>query len=271
MLASMNRIVLIHWNADEALERIGWINAAGYEAEFVLPYGARELDFLTQKPPLALLIDLSRLPSHGREVGSWVRRKKATRHLPIVFVGGETAKVERARALLPDATFTEWTTIGAALRTAITRPPTKPVVPDTMAAYAGTPLCKKLGIRAGASVMLLGAPADFEKNLSPLPQDVCVRRRATGASTPDLVLLFSKSQSDLRRSFSAATQILAGKGGVWIVWPKKASGVASDLNENAVREFGLSAGWVDYKICSVDETWSGLLFGLRRRKPGKSR
>jgi len=262
----MNRIVLIHWNAAEARERIGWINEAGYKAKFVLPRGARGLEFLSQEPPLALLIDLSRLPSHGREIGSWVRRRKATRLLPIVFVGGETAKVERARALLPDATFAQWPSIGVALRKAITRPPAKPVVPDTMAAYAGTPLPKKLGIRTGAVVTLVGAPANFEKKLTSLPQSVRVRRRITRGSASDLVLLFSKSQSELRRSFYEATQMLAERGGLWVVWPKKTSGVASDLNENVVREFGLCWGWVDYKICSVDETWSGLLFGLRRSK-----
>ena len=119
----MNRVVLIHWNAAEAPERLARINAVDYEAQFVLPYGASGLEFLSQEAPLALVIDLSRLPSHGREIGSWVRRRKATRHLPIVFVSGEPAKAQRTRELLPDATFAEWPTIGAALRKAITSPP----------------------------------------------------------------------------------------------------------------------------------------------------
>jgi alkylation response protein AidB-like acyl-CoA dehydrogenase len=125
-----------------------------------------------------------------------------------------------------------------------------------------TPLPKKLGIRPGSTVSLLGAPADFESTLGTLPENVRFEKDARGR--PNVILLFAKSRADLERRFPAASRALAEKGGLWIIWPKKASGVSTDLSEKDVRAFGLSASFVDYKICAVDQTWSGLLFARRR-------
>jgi alkylation response protein AidB-like acyl-CoA dehydrogenase len=138
--------------------------------------------------------------------------------------------------------------------------PTKPV--SALAGYSGTPLPKKLGLRAGSVVALLGAPADFRRTLGALPENVRLvnhaRRRA------HRVLLFVRSQAELRRRFPAAVRALDEGGGLWIIWPKQASGVPTDLTQAVVRRVGLAAGLVDYKICAVDATWSGLLFARRR-------
>jgi len=263
----MNRVVLIHWNADEAADRIQRLKQVGYEAAVIMPHGGKGLDVITGIAPKALLVDLSRLPSHGREIAAWVRRRRATRHLPIVFVDGEPPKVEIARKLLPDAVFTGWSAIASALRGAIENQPTAPLVPDTMAAYAGRPLTKKLGLRPDSVVALVSAPRGFERTLEPLPRGVCIRQRLAGrASKFELILLFNRSLSDLRRGFPSAARHLAEKGGLWLIWPKKASKMATDLDEKAVRAFGLGAGFVDYKICAVTDTWSGLLFTRRREK-----
>jgi len=230
----------------------------------VVPRGVSDLRRLADDPPDAFVIDLSRLPSQGRDMGLWLRQRKATRGVPIVFVGGEPAKVARARKLLPDAVFTEWKRIRGDLRRALQAPPEKPVVKETMAGYSGTPLPKKLGIKADRVVALLGAPAGFERTLGELPEKVRIRRQARGRA--DIILLFSKSQADLARRFPAAARALAEGGGLWIVWPKKTSGIASDLTQTEVRAFGLARRFVDYKICAVDATWSGLLFARRRKK-----
>jgi len=256
---------LIHWNANEAADRVRRLKQAGYEAQFIMPRGAKGLEILAQTPPKALLVDLSRLPSDGREIAAWVRRRKATRHLPIVFVAGEPSKVEIARKLLPDAVFTDWPTVGCAIRAAIENLPLAPFVPDTMAAYAATPLTKKLGIRAGSAVALVGAPEGFERNLGALPEGVRLCRRFAGTSSKfDLILVFNRSASDLKQRFPSVARRMNEKGGIWLIWPKKASKMATDLNEKAVRAFGLGAGFVDYKICAVSDTWSGLLFARRR-------
>ncbi|HEX9730370.1 MAG TPA: DUF3052 domain-containing protein [Thermoanaerobaculia bacterium] len=119
-----------------------------------------------------------------------------------------------------------------------------------------------MGIKSGETVTLLGAPDDFDATLGELPNDVRVKRQARGAA--DRVLLFARSLAELRRRFAAAERLLGERGALWICWPKKASGVATDIAEPDVRAFGLAAGWVDYKVCAVDATWSGLLFARRK-------
>ncbi len=112
-------------------------------------------------------------------------------------------------------------------------------------------------------MILLGAPAGFEHTLGDLPDGVLIRRQARGKA--DVILLFSKSYAELNRRFSSAVRILADGGRLWIVWPKKDSGIASDLSLNAVRSFGLDAEFVDYKISAIYDTWSGLCFARRRQ------
>ncbi len=260
----MARVLLIHWNADEAKERSQRLRSAGHTTRAYSEHGGVGLQKFREKPPDIFVIDLGRLPSHGRAVGTWLRQQKATRHVPIVFVDGAPQKVARVRKDLPDAVYTSWRGIRGALQRAMTKPPTDPVVPDTMAAYSGTKLPKKLGIRTGSVVALLGAPAGFRETLGELPADVTLRRQARG--TADLVMLFAKSRADLNRRLATATRTVADRGSLWIAGPKKASGVTSDLDQQLVRKTGLAAGLVDFKICAIDETWSGLRFSRRQAR-----
>ena len=190
-----------------------------------------------------------------------LRQGKATRRVPIVFAGGAAEKVARLRRLLPDATYARWPHVRAALRRSLTRAPREPTVPGTMAGYSGTPLAKKLGIRAGSAVRLLGAPAAFARMLAPLPEGVRLVRRAEAGAR--VILLFARTRSELQRRFPAAARALRRPGALWIAWRKQVSGARTDLTQDAVRRFGLGAGLVDYKICAIDETWSGLCFSRR--------
>jgi CheY-like chemotaxis protein len=260
----MGRVILIHWNALEAEERAKQLRAAGHAVEVLTAGNGEALREFRENPPQAFVIDLSRLPSQGRAVGVFLRQQKATRHVPIVFVGGQVEKVESVRKLLPDAAYTEWGRVRSDLRRAIRPFPTKLVVPGTMEGYSGTPLVKKLGIRAG-SVALVGAPADFERSLVGLPEGVRLTRRLRRPA--GTILLFVRSQAELAKRFPAAARALAEGGKLWLVWPKKTSRLAGDLGEAEVRAFGLAREFVDYKICAVDENWSGLLFA--RRKAGQ--
>jgi CheY-like chemotaxis protein len=258
----MSRLTLIHWNAAEGEERAACLRSVGHETNAYAPQGAPGIRALRKNPPDAFVIDLSRLPSQGCGVAIMLRQQQATRPIPIVFAGGDPGKVARVRELLPDAVYAEWSRIHDALRRALEEPPADPVVPGTMDPYSGAPLPKRLGIQAGSEVVLLGAPAGFEEKLGALPENVRLRRRAQGRA--HVLLLFTRSRADLDRRFPVAARALAEGGGLWIVWPKKASGVATDLTQSAVRAFGLGAGFVDYKICAIDGTWSGLLFARRR-------
>ncbi len=131
-----------------------------------------------------------------------------------------------------------------------------------MAGYSGKSLVEKLGIKPGHQLALLSAPPKFDDTLGALPTKVVVRRRIGRA---DVALLFSQSASDLSSRFANVAKTLNDGGMLWVAWPKKASGVATDLTENVVRDVGLAAGLVDVKVCAIDDTWSGLKF-MRRRK-----
>lgn len=256
------RVRLIHWKAAEAEERVASLRAAGYRVEYEEPSPA-VLRQIKEKPPAAVVIDLTRLPSHGRDVAVGLRQVKATRSVPLVFVEGDASKVERIKKLLPDATFTSWGRIRGSLNKAIAHPPEEPVVPgSSLAGYSGTPLVKKLGIKEGWMVALVGAPEDFERTLGKLPKGAETRRGARGR--PDLVIWFPKAQKELKQRVGRVGE-LAGAGGLWIAWPKKASGVPTDLTPDIVRGTGLDSGLVDYKVCAIDATYTGLRFA--RRKP----
>jgi hypothetical protein len=131
-----------------------------------------------------------------------------------------------------------------------------------MAGYSGTPLVKKLGIKAGHRVALVNSPPEFTRALADLPTDVSLLMNAD-AGLFDVILFFAPDQAHLKRNFALLVKRLTSAGGVWIAWPKKASGVATDLTEDLVRDVGLREGLVDNKVCAVDETWSGLRFVRR--------
>ena len=262
----MARVLLVHWKPREAAPRVSALRKAGHEVRVLDPGGMSPLRALASDPPDAIVIDLGHLPSHGQAVAIALRQQKATRRLPMVFLEGEPEKTARVKALLPDAAYTTWRGLTGALRKALeARPRPKPVVPGTMAAYSGTPLPKKLGIKPGSAVALLGAPEGFErKTLGPLPDGTAVR--GDSRSPFNVGLLFARSKVDLVRRFPAAAKAMGDPGALWIVWPKKTSGVATDLDGNAVREFGLTAGLVDYKIAAIDAIWSGLCFARRKAR-----
>jgi hypothetical protein len=135
-----------------------------------------------------------------------------------------------------------------------------------MPGYSGTPLPKKLGIKAGFRVRLANAPADVRAELRGALA-VCMVVKQGNAL--DFVMMFSKSRSELMTEVPRIVRQLAPAGMLWVSWPKKASGVATDVDENGVREIGLEAGLVDVKVCAVTEVWSGLKF-VRRVKDRKA-
>lgn len=260
----MQRVQLIHWNRAEAKERTAKLRAAGYRVAYEALDGQAGLKKLRERPPAAVVIDLSRAPSQGRDVALWLRSTKAARLIPLVFVEGERKKVAGFKKLLPDATYTTWSKVRGSLKKALANPPAKPVKPPSaLAGYSATPLPKKLGTKAGITVALVGAPKGFEKTLGKLPEGAKLRRGARGRC--ELAMWFPGSARELKQRVKQMEKFI-GDGGLWIAWPKQASGVKTDLTQNLVRKVGLAAGLVDYKICAIDATWSGLKFA-RRRKP----
>ncbi|HEU4508820.1 MAG TPA: hypothetical protein VFR78_11315 [Pyrinomonadaceae bacterium] len=138
-----------------------------------------------------------------------------------------------------------------------------------MAGYSSTPLAKKLGIKEGSRIGLVNAPKNFASELGELPEGATFVKRMTNSL--DIILFFVLKERELARNFSRLAQNLVANGMIWIAWPKKSSGVATDLSFDSVQRIGLDAGLVDVKICAVDETWSGLKFVYRLKDRPKQK
>ncbi len=138
-----------------------------------------------------------------------------------------------------------------------------------MAGYSGTPLAKKLGIKPGCRVALLHAPPGFAASLDvppgSLPEDVSITQGLRGSTNFDVILLFAASQAKLGESFDAARARMNPACGLWCCWPKKSSGVRTDLTEDSIRDLALAAGLVDNKVCAIDDTWSALRIVIRTK------
>lgn len=133
----------------------------------------------------------------------------------------------------------------------------------------GRSLPAKLGISGSMVVALVGSPAGFEALLEPLPPDATITRSLRRGRRIDLIVFFATARRDLERRLDGLLGALGDRGVLWVAWPKRASGVATDLSDEVVRAAVLPTGWVDTKVCAIDTTWSGLKFVLRaeRRRP----
>ena len=131
-----------------------------------------------------------------------------------------------------------------------------------MAGYSGTPLAKKLGIKEGQRVAFPSAPDGFLGLLGELPDGVGVRLRASGPL--DVIVFFTKSRRELERRLPALRRAMDPAAGLWIAWPKRSSGVETDMTEDVARRLGLANRLVDNKVCAIDDTWSGLRLVIRK-------
>jgi len=259
----MARVHLVHWDPEDARALVAAVAALGHDAVY-LPglTGTPLMRALRASAPDAFLIDLTRRPSHGREVAMALRASPATRHIPLVFGGGDDDAVARMRQMLPDARFTPWSRLTTALPGALRARAPAPVVPaDTL--YAARSLTQKLGIAAGEQVAVVGAPPGFAALLAPLPKGA--RLQAEASANAQRFVWFVKTPREVQMALDRLTGLLTTQV-AWLAWPKKTSGVSTAVDGNVVREAGLAAGLVDFKVCRIDATWSGLAFKRRRQQ-----
>ena len=132
-----------------------------------------------------------------------------------------------------------------------------------VAGYSGTPLPKKLGIKPGAKLALVSAPGDFDRVLGQLPEGVKAVALGRAKGPFDVVVAFFEREAAFQRQLPNLHAVLEPNGGLWIAWPKRASGVTTDMTEHVVRKHGLPRGLVDNKVCAIDATWSGLRLVVR--------
>ncbi len=257
----MARIRLIHWNPDEAAAHARTIRALGHSVacEQLTPDTSRRIK---DHPPDLFVICLDRMPGQGRDVAGAFAEYKSTRVVPVLFVGGLAEKVAKIRKSVHNGNFTSWTGLGPAIGKALRNPP-DPAHPDSrFAGYSGTPLPKKLGIKEGSAVAVMGGPEDFAATLGSLPEGAFLHARPRGKR--NLTIWFLRSLKELEKAIPGMVEA-SRQGPVWMAWAKKTSPLAADVGEKDVRALGLAAGLVDYKICAIDQNWSGLLFALRKK------
>jgi hypothetical protein len=251
------RVRLFHWKPAEAQEAIASLRAGGYQVIYSEKSQSPSVVQIKADAPVAIVIDLSRLPSHGRYVGIWVRGSKSTRNIPLVFVGGEREKVSKIRQEIPDATYTSQAQLIQALQKM--KPPLHPVVPKSIVvADPARTTAQKLGITKPMCVGVIDPPADYERVMGPLPDGVTLDEHPRAACPVIIWFLHHPAE------YEAALQrhrALAGKSRLWIVWQK---GRKDGLNGNFVRSRAMEMGLVDYKICSLDRVWSGMVFTVKK-------
>jgi hypothetical protein len=262
-MSLMNRVFLVSWDKTSLKARIVDLKNTGFDVISGVPKNRDFFKGIEDASPQAILIDLTRSPSQGRDVAVNLRIRKPTRFIPLLFLAGSPDAIDSIHQLLPDAIFCQWEKVDIEIQKALKNPLSNPLVPTSIfAAYHAVPLYKKLGIKQGMSLLAIHPPVDVDTFLSPLPEGIRISQNDSGKF--DILLWFTKSQSELSNGIR---EIAARKDfkSIWIVWPKKTSSLVTDLTQQVVRKVGLDHGLVDYKICSLNDTWTGLCFA--RRKP----
>ena len=248
---------LFHWRAEEAQILVAALRAGGYTVEYPGDKANGSWRSLRENPPLAAIIDLTRLPSHGRYVAAEIRASKSMRSIPIVFVDGDPAKVERIRKDLPDAIYTSRSRLVSALKRV--KPLADPVAPPRMMDRTDRTTAQKLGIKAGARVALIDPPADYLRALGKLPKDASLEEDPD--ETLPLTLWFVRDPDAYAAGLTAIRRrAIASR--IWVIYPKGRP--TAGLTQGFIREAALSVGLVDYKVCSVNEVWAGLLFTRKK-------
>jgi hypothetical protein len=256
----MARVRLFHWRAEEAKPLIAALRAGGYTVDYPGDQANGNWRSLRESPPLAAVIDLTRLPSHGRYVAAEIRATKSIRHIPIVFVDGDPDKVDSIRKMLPDAVYTSRSRLVSALKRV--KPLSDPVAAPRMMDRTDRTTADKLGIGAGARVALIDPPPDYLRVLGKLPKDALIEEEPE--ETLPLTLWFVRDPGAYAAGL-AGMRKRASTSRIWVIYPKQQSRKpASGLTQGFIREAALSVGLVDYKVCSVNEVWTGLLFTRKK-------
>ena len=281
---TMKRVRLFHWKDAEAEPVVELLGKAGYEVEFPGAKANGKWASIRADPPHAAVIDLTRMPSHGRYVGLALRQNKSLRHIPLVFLDGDPAKVDRIRGELPDAVFTTRAKLAAALKKV--KPAANPTIPSVsiMTPDPNRTTAQKLGIKAKMRVAVVDPPRDYAKVVGPLPGAAALEEDPQ--EDLPLTLWFV---SDAESYLAALPRIRqrAAKTRIWVVYPKTAKPKAGksgagkskaarkarvmstaveggQLTQFSIREAALELGLVDYKICSLDDRWTGMLVTIKK-------
>jgi hypothetical protein len=268
MAMAAKTIRLICWDAADAARRAAELRRAGYRVVADPPQASGGMiRAFRQLAPDAVVIDLDRLPSHGRELALGLRASKGTCQLPLIFVGGATTKVEAMRVALPDAIFAAW---DEGIRSSIELAMRQPAPPRLASRELPKPegpgaLERKLDIKPQSRFAIVpsrrGDAVWLDELLISIPE-TAVRQPRIDAKTT-LVLYPVRTRAELMQALDSARAALPPAASFWIVHPKQTSPLAAGFNQDDVRTAALALGFVDYKVCAVDKDWSALKFARR--------
>jgi hypothetical protein len=260
----MSLVRLICWKEDLARERAALLKAARFSVDASPLNTSRMIGHIMENPPSAIVIDLDRMPSHGRAVGVVLRRSASARRVPLVFAGGVDEKVERIRQEIPDAVFTPWSAIAPSIRRAVKNAPAQPVKPRPLVErYETSGLVRKLGLKPGMVCALLQAPEGFEECIDDLPEMLQFQPKLAANIT--LAIWFVRTRAEMEFAADRASLRLPQGASLWIVYPKQSGRYPADFTLTDVRAAALAVGMVDYKVCAVDNDWTGLKFARRKK------
>ena len=251
---SETQLVWLHSSADDST-RAAELSALGYRVVGG-PWSSPAIIRKKTAAPCAVVIDLSRNPSTGRDIAVAMRSHSALVTVPFILVEGAPDKVATITKLLPDAIATTWPRIGAALEKARAKPPSGGKKLSVFAAYEGKSLVDKLGIKAGAIVASVNEPSEFRATLGALHDGA---KMHSGNSSRDLTLWFVRSPEELPGRI-VAMKPHAASGRLWIIWRKG----AELPNQNIIRKAAMDAGLVDFRITRIDEEWAVMRVTIRK-------
>jgi hypothetical protein len=253
----MRSVHIIHWRPAEAGPLMETVRKGGFAVSCCEDARATAAALRASVPDI-VAIDLSRLPGHGKEIAVWLRGRKATRHVRLVFVGGDPEKVAKLQQLLPDAAFTDLPHLISVLKAA-PRQTTGPVTPPLMMQrYGNRTAAQKMGIGEGKTVAVMDAPRDYLTVLGEIPPGAEIVEDA--GQVLDVTVWFVH-EPDAFLAALPQMRTLAARTKLWVLWKK---GSKNGITQNFIRETATGAGLVDYKICSVDGHWSGIAFARRK-------
>jgi hypothetical protein len=258
---SRSTLWLVHSNEIDGPKRVAELASAGYRVHY-RQWSNREIVQAKAELPAAVLVDLSRTPSRGRDIAIAMRSHRVMLAVPFVVLGGSVETTAALREFLPDAIEAEWKRVAAVLRRAIGKPPSGARLLSVFAAYEKSSLAKKLGIKAKSIVAMQGAPRGFRGTLGEIPPGAKLVT-ATGEVPRDLTLWFVNSLDQLEGHIASMKQH-AKSGALWVFWRKSPLANGSRMTLPVVRKTALDAGLMDFKVIRVDDNWAGMRFTLRR-------
>lgn len=259
-MAVKKRVQVFHWRPEEAGALIALLEKGGFSVGYDPVRPQAGVRMMAEDGAFAAVIDLSRMPSYGRYWAAEIRGRKKLRRLPIVFVNGDGVREERIRMTIPDGLFASSKDLVKVLRSA--KPLADPVVPPRTSIASDRPVAGKLGIKAGARVAVFDPPVGYLKLIGTLPDGAALEEEPQ--ETLPLTLWFVREEDGFLAALRGMRRLAGAGSKVWVIYPKLQKGQRGGLNQNLIRESANAVGMVDYKICSVDGVWSGMLFTSKK-------